>query len=288
MVAFNKNTLRNTAYFAGVLLGIAGLIFVGLQIRQFQSSLSDIQLGVAGYIVLAMLAISFAGMNVLLALGWRSVLAHLDVGVSARWSVGAYAASQLAKYIPGNLFLYVSRQAIGASAGIAHVPLAKSAVYEFALLGLGAIAFIPLLLPVVTDGAYTLLSIGGFVVASVAVVSLVARYFDAAMLRAMALYFIFLVLSGVIFTGSFFVANQFSLDASDASVLIGAYVMAWLVGLITPGAPAGLGVREAVLIALLQSIAATPVVLVAVLLNRAITLFGDVIFFAGGQLPKDS
>lgn len=46
------------------------------------------------------------------------------------------------------------------------------------------------------------------------------------------------------------------------------------------GAPAGLGVREAVLLVLLGTTAHQETLLLAVLLSRIITVFGDLLFFA--------
>ena len=59
----------------------------------------------------------------------------------------------------------------------------------------------------------------------------------------------------------------------------GAYTAAWLAGFVTPGAPAGLGVRELVLVFLLDGHAAEPDLLPAVVLSRVVTVLGDTFFF---------
>lgn len=46
-----------------------------------------------------------------------------------------------------------------------------------------------------------------------------------------------------------------------------------------PGAPAGIGVRETVLVLLLGSYMIEADLLMAVLIGRIVTVFGDVIFF---------
>lgn len=58
-----------------------------------------------------------------------------------------------------------------------------------------------------------------------------------------------------------------------------AYVIAWLAGAITPGAPAGIGIREVVMFALLQPVVGESDLLVAIVLNRAITAGGDTLFY---------
>jgi uncharacterized membrane protein YbhN (UPF0104 family) len=61
--------------------------------------------------------------------------------------------------------------------------------------------------------------------------------------------------------------------------LCGAYVVAWLAGLVTPGAPAGIGVREIVLLLLLGSSVAEADLLLVVVLGRIVTMVGDILYF---------
>ena len=59
----------------------------------------------------------------------------------------------------------------------------------------------------------------------------------------------------------------------------GAYVLAWLVGLVTPGAPAGVGIRELVLLFVLKGVIPETDLLLAVVMGRVVTIFGDVLYF---------
>lgn len=68
--------------------------------------------------------------------------------------------------------------------------------------------------------------------------------------------------------------------------LSGVYVLAWLAGLVTPGAPAGVGVRELVLLFLLKGIVAEADLLLAVVLGRVVTVVGDFGFFVFGNLIR--
>ena len=105
------------------------------------------------------------------------------------------------------------------------------------------------------------------------------RFFSLLVMRAVLWYVAFLLLSGLLF----YVTLQ--LLVPEVSLLFalpgicGAYIIAWLIGAITPGAPAGIGIREVVMFALLQPIVGETELLLAIVLSRAITAAGDVLFY---------
>ena len=62
-------------------------------------------------------------------------------------------------------------------------------------------------------------------------------------------------------------------------LIIGGYAFAWAVGFVVPGAPAGLGIREATLLTLLSSIFSSADLLLGILVFRMINTLGDMVFF---------
>ena len=88
------------------------------------------------------------------------------------------------------------------------------------------------------------------------------------------------------------------LDPSLGPALpIAACTLAWMLGFVTPGAPAGLGVREAVLLGLLGPVLGEPAALLLSLQLRLATLGGDLLLFVasgpfgavtGGARPGES
>lgn len=266
----------------GAFLGLAGVVFVGIRLHGYAGQIDFRKLGLGGYAAMAALAGLYGASNLLLALGWHRLLGHLGVPVSRFWAIDAYAISQLAKYVPGNIFQFAGRQAIGVAAGIGNGPLAKSTAYELAFLIIGGALFSPLVLPLIVANAPAWLDLTSFVVVMASALWL-ATSVGADFAMAAVFYVAFLALSGLVFAAAFGLAGgsgEFGLHPAIA----GAYVLAWLVGLVTPGAPAGIGVREAVLLFLLGGLGGGPVILLAVVIGRAITVLGDLLFFAGGQL----
>jgi hypothetical protein len=99
------------------------------------------------------------------------------------------------------------------------------------------------------------------------------------LLRAGSLYILFfLVVAALLWLLALSVAEtgRPSIDFADS---VSAVALAWLVGFATPGSAAGIGVREAILIAALQGpLGASASTLVALAL-RLVTIAGDVLFF---------
>jgi uncharacterized membrane protein YbhN (UPF0104 family) len=86
--------------------------------------------------------------------------------------------------------------------------------------------------------------------------------------------------------GALFLVAPAVVTFSTFSVLCGSYVIAWLAGLITPGAPAGVGVRELVLLFLLGEQIPAADLLLAVVLGRIVTVVGDLLFFTAVSTSK--
>jgi glycosyltransferase 2 family protein len=95
-------------------------------------------------------------------------------------------------------------------------------------------------------------------------------------------YGVYHMLGGIVFAMLFFMLsdNSKTFDLSFIFFLISAYVASWFIGFITPGAPAGLGVKEAVLLGLLNNVVPDEAVLAAaVLLSRGMNILSDLLYF---------
>lgn len=66
---------------------------------------------------------------------------------------------------------------------------------------------------------------------------------------------------------------------SNILIFIGAYAASWIIGFVTPGSPGGIGVREALLILILQMYISESQAVTLALVFRIITTLGDILFF---------
>ncbi|MDQ7733686.1 hypothetical protein QT231_13320 [Halomonas sp. SpR1] len=270
---------KRALHLLGGVIAVASLYFVGQRLYQYRHEI-DIDLLTPGFTVSLFTLIGVIGAaNVFLALAWHTLLRRQLINVSVRWSVLTYGVSQLAKYVPGNIAHLAGRQVLAVAAGLPGWQLAKVMAVELVVQAVAASVFAVLIIPVVWPGltVWTALlcwaaAIGG--------VGWVAGCLSRAITQALLWNWLFLLSSASVFV----VILQSILSETLSFTLIVAtgssFIVAWLIGFITPGAPAGVGVREVVLLALLGSYLPEQNLLLAVVLARLVTLGGDIIYFS--------
>ncbi len=275
--AFSRKA-RRWLHILGAALSVLALIFVVFKFLDYRGQINFSQYTSRQWLLFFMASIAYGVSGVLLAFAWRLLLRRYEVRVTRLWATWAYGVSQLIKYVPGNIFHLAGRQVIGMAAGFPGSPLAKSAFWEIALIASMGSVFLPLILPLL--GGRWLVGVLFFGLASMGVLLLWRRIGSKEFFSASVLYLFFLSLSAAFFLGLIEVFCDACYLPLDLWIpVMGAYVIAWLVGLVTPGSPAGLGVREVVLYSLLQSWIEQADLLMIVALGRLMTLIGDVLFF---------
>jgi hypothetical protein len=270
----------------GTALAVAGVVFVVFRLHDEAAEIDVGRFDQFAFGVLAALAAVYGIANVLLALAWRNLLEFCGAKVERRWAIRAYGISQLAKYIPGNVFQFAGRQAMGMSAGLPGWPLAQSALWEIGLIVptgavLGLLA-LPLVVSAVPSGLVLILFAGLVVAGCVGL----AGFIDQGVARAAAQYAAFFAISSLTFLGTLGLMYPEAIAPDVMLPLCGAYVLAWLAGFVMPGAPAGIGVRELVLLLLLTGLVSSPETSLSAVLVRIVTTVGDALFFAGAWLVK--
>jgi len=175
--------LKCGLHWSGSALAIAGIAFVALRLRDYGTEIDFARFGMVEWSEIVIFTLIYGLANLMLAYAWLNLLKKFGAPVSNRWAIKAYGVSQLAKYVPGNIFHLAGRQTIGMAAGVPGWPLAKSSIWELGLLTLagalfGVLAF-PLTVSDVSVPFVTLL----FVITAIAVVALLVRYFGQPIAR---------------------------------------------------------------------------------------------------------
>lgn len=267
---------RRLTHTVGLILACAGIGFVAWRLHDLGGlTRTFVWSPLRATVVISLVLISTAA-NMLLPLSWRLLLGERGVSVTRRWAVSIYGLSQLARYLPGNVLHYASRQALGVAGGVEAWSLARVAIIELALVAIAgslcALLAIPLLLPGISSGVSALLFVGAGTFVTVAI----RAFASSATALAYLGYLLYVCWNAASFT--FMLAMLVPLG-EDALVLGGTYASAWLTGLMTPGAPAGMGVRESVSVALLGHRVDQNSLLLALLAARAVGIVADVMTF---------
>ncbi len=261
----------------------------------------------AGGIVLA--ALGYGLLCTLLAAAWWWVSGIYGRRPGKRAGYAVWAQSQIAKYLPGNFGHVVSRQVLGREAGLSHPALVASFFLEMGSLLLAAVALggAGVLAQGTTGSLRSLLpwmlfcGVGCLFVWPVA--DALGRRWprtaawmeglphlgvkDTLRLLAPALVFhlAFFLATGALLVG--LAASAWGRPPEGAWNLVWLYPIAWAAGAITVGAPAGVGVREAVLLLQLEGMLGPGRAAALAVALRLVTTGGDLLTgLAGWWLRK--
>jgi uncharacterized membrane protein YbhN (UPF0104 family) len=202
---------------------------------------------------------------------WLVILRRL--GLRVRWpSAAIYLQAQLGKYVPGGVWQYASRGAMARGYGLSVRVVAKSLPIELAAA-------------VCAGAAFAFLAVGwwGVIAAAAAIVTAAGgRVYlsaDRAALRVTAqvvpLYAATWPLIGVSF---WMTAHAFlHIGPADIALYTGAFAAAWIVGLFAIYAPGGIGVREAMLVAILGPRIGSANALVIAAASRVVFTLADLV-----------
>jgi len=251
--------------------------------------------------LLAVLAVSLAYVF-LTMLSWRAVMTDLGSRLSVRDASRVFFVSQVGKYLPGGVWNIVAAAEMGAdheiprrrSVSVMAVSILVSIVTGLllavvaVLLGpaelreqFGWVAwtlpvFLVLLLPPVLNRVL------GVALSLVRRPSLEQPLTAGGVARSAAWALAGWVLVGV---QVWLIAAQLGMEADLATLAlaVGGYALAWIVGFLAIVVPAGVGVREAVLGALLAGQLDAGAVVVTVLLARVVLTVADLVLGLGAM-----
>jgi len=280
-VDYQNQHIKSFLTWIGTVLAILGLVFIAVKLKNYSSQIDFSSLSLSNWLVFICLIFVYGLSSfALLPLAWNHLLKYFGIKTRLVWSIRTYGLAQLAKYVPGNIFHLASRQAIGVSDGLPGKPLAKSTILDLILEIISGVFFFILVLPSFIPDFSEHYAFILFIFSFLLYLFTIKRWWNREIAIASIIYMIFLTIAALIFYGVLMVILP-SNSLSHYSVLsiLGAYVVAWLVGLVTPGAPGGAGIRELILYTLMHSWISQSDLLLAIIISRIITILGDCVFY---------
>ena len=290
-----------------VLVVVSSIYFVGIIIR-YSSSLPPISWDVSTFLTLVTAAMIYLGAIGIGILVWYILLKGVGIEAGILETGTVFTVAQFSKYIPGNVAQHLSRLAISSARGWNAAKVLFTMVIEASWAVLASALLAGLALFVIgesTSGWFDELpSIGQIILVAASVLLLVifaflgVRYLLPSVIPSLSdlrqmefpsigvLIVCFLLsLFNFLFMGLLVQSLSVGLfgdGSADFWLLAGIFSVAWITGFLTPGAPAGLGVREAVLVTALSPIFGSGTALGITVAARLVTTIMDGVVFLIG------
>lgn len=231
---------------------------------------------------------------------WGLILREFDQPVGNLWSIRVYLSTNIAKYLPGNLWHFYGRIRAATGVGVPVTIATLSTLMEPLLMAAAALIVASIASPQ-SQGILQLLIITMVMLgvhprvlnpllqqlslwkdkgkpqvnaAGVSQSIQLQRYPWRPLLGEMG----FLGLRGMGFL--FALYGLHPIAPGQIPLLLSAFSLAWLLGLVLPGAPGGIGIFEATAIALLEGEFSPAIILSGVALYRVISILAEI----GGAL----
>lgn len=214
-----------------------------------------------------------------------------------------YAKSNLLKYIPGNVFQYIGRNQLAISCQISHADVILSSALEIVCTICAAILFsiimssrlvfalarqyatrlvLPALIMLFVVAAAIIAikkifwqKLRGYVLARVDALKKAATW--RTLCCVVGIYSLVFAILGGVFILTIRVHSGAAMPALQAPSAMAAYAFSWLLGFITPGSPAGLGIRELILLSFLSRLGISDkTASFSIVVARAGNMLGDV------------
>lgn len=209
------------------------------------------------------------------------------------------------KYIPGNIFQYVGRNEIAIEYNLSHKKVALTTVLDIGanVLGVLIVSLVGYMsgwqswLDNNRENVLLMIKIVLIILAIFVILCILLRrhlmifwgkiysYFTIKnfkiYLKCILLYMFFAVYTGLIYVAILQRIMNLPISYNDFPVLVGSYLLSWLLGFLMPGAPGGVGIREAALTLFLANRYDIDSVLLGIIIYRLINTIGDFAGFFG-------
>lgn len=302
------NFFNKYSKYVGWLIVAISFAFIAYKLSQ-EVSREDLVLRESAFVWKLLVSVFVYGVSGLLLAGaWERITCIIEHEHPSWMTLHSlYARTQIAKYIPGNVFQFAGRHVEMKKLGYGHAELALLTLVETGglmiasifLAGIGGMEFVRK-----ADLLSSLIP-GVLIVAAIIVIfyflvrklvkfsfrqrgNLMRNIID--FLSAIGLYVIFFSVAGLLLFYLSFGFDLQNIEPGMVQTTIGLFAVSWLAGYVIPGASAGAGIREALLIMGLEVIGGSRPgdAVITSIAMRIVTTGGDLIFFVYGVILSGS
>lgn len=271
----------------GAAILVVSCLFLASQVKGAWLQLPELSIPTTLIWAVVIASAVYTGMLSLLAVAWgrltQALASNKQIPLGEYWRI--FMRTQAPKYLPGNIFHYLGRIELLGRKGMPRATVTLSLLYESFLLMAVALLFGALGLWLTSLGQEEIME--RFKLIAVACLAALILLWVLQRRRArnlggkgmpgqswavaIALYALFFMMMAAILWS----LAQLAGHALPLAMCLAATAVPWLLGFVTPGAPGGLGVREAVMLMLLELLMSSADGLLLAIALRLVTLFGD-------------
>jgi len=310
----NNAKLKKIISYAGSVLMILSLVFIA---RRFMAEEDAFRTAfgmlTSPWVIIGLFAIAATeGLGILAAgLNFRALVRNVSGIVAPRpLALAVYTESNVYKYIPGGVMYVAGRNRLSVEIEeLSHGKVALSTVLEGVTMVIGVITVAVIFAfdhSVTYIQTLDILPVLMLIVGAILVVAAFVAYFMrhkiggglksltnnmetinfAVIAKRVGFAIGLMFLYSVTFLMTLTLMGQ-EMTLSLGFAIIGLYLLAWLAGFITPGAPSGIGVREVVMILFLGDFVHAGILTAAMVMHRVLTATGDVMaYFAAKGIVR--
>jgi len=298
--------IKNKVNYLGTAVMILSLAFLIYKVYQYGIDLKMISNPI-NIFVLSLFSLASGAMCLFYSKIFQNILSFFITDLPKTEITYIYCKANLYKYLPGNFMHYIGRNQIAIEYNLSHSKVIASTLIETVFIIIsGVVIFLAfsgrlvlnwILLNTYPGNKYLLFGLTLILIVFVTMLwqkkikLRLKEYVQILVANRKSVAFDMFIYSGVfIINGLMFIGvmkcSGITININIALPIIGLYCFSWIIGFITPGAPAGLGIREVVMSAMLFGAVEKELVISAVVLYRIVTIFGDFIGFIIAFLLK--
>lgn len=247
-----------------------------------------------------LLSLIYGLIYIISTFGFKIILEFLiDRQIALTDSIKINVTTNIYKYLPGNLFHFVGRNILFKEIGLSHSNTALASIVETGLFFLSTIILISIL---VFNDFLILLKVSTVqikplvaVLLTIALIILgfwlnkngkfkifLTKKFLVVIIKVFFIYSAVIIFIGILFIILFkLLVINVEYDTSYF-LMIPYFILSWFAGQIIPGAPAGIGIRESVLLITLGPTFGEANILLVAFSHRLVSVIGDIIAFLFG------
>ncbi len=291
--------------YVGYAITLISFIIIGRSFISMKLDVKYIKNPVYAVVLVVFLSIGYAVNVFISSYAWKSTLEFINKEkIPFHEILTVYAKSNIGKYIPGNIMQFAGRNILAGKLGFKQLDITFCSIIEIVML-----LFTDCVLSLVfamksfkgvlkalsykinTNLIYGILIV---IILAIAVViwllvkksGIIKNYkhfftinFIKLLCKLFCIYSLTLIIPGIFLVMILKLVLGASMSLPIIMITISGSMISWVVGFIVPGAPGGIGVRESVILLILAPTFTNNIVLLAAILLRIASTFGDVIAF---------